>query len=144
MLFAAYYFGTKKKTLSSIIPLISIAFFVFHPIGRQVWFYSLYWTIPVIINILPKKYSEKTFLKSLGATLTAHSVGSAAWIWTVPMTAAQWVTLVPITGFERLMFALGITISYKGMNLLLNSLITKFKWKIPNDVLRLEKRHIPA
>ena len=43
MIFAAYYFGTKKKNLSIIVPIIAIAAFVLHPVGRQVWFFSLYW-----------------------------------------------------------------------------------------------------
>ena len=40
MLFAAYYFGSKKRNLSVIVPVIAIAAFVLHPVGRQVWFFS--------------------------------------------------------------------------------------------------------
>ena len=62
MLFAAYYFGAKKKGINIIVPLIAIAVFVLHPVGRQVWFFSLYWTIPIIVKILPKKYSNNVCL----------------------------------------------------------------------------------
>src|SRR3989338_4002607 len=72
MLFAAYYFGSKKKNLSVIVPLIAIAAFILHPVGRQVWFFTLFWTIPIIARILPKKYSMSVPLKSFGATFTAH------------------------------------------------------------------------
>src|SRR3989338_5478067 len=72
MLFAAYYFGAKKKSLSIIVPLIAIAAFILHPVGRQVWFFTLFWTIPIIARILPKKYSMSVPLKSFGATFTAH------------------------------------------------------------------------
>lgn len=139
MLFAAYYFGTKKKSLSVIVPLIAIAAFVIHPIGRQVWYYSLYWTIPIIVVMLPKKYSNNVLLKSLGATFTAHSVGTMAWVWTVPMTAGQWIMLIPITGYERLLFAAGIAGSYVLMNTVLDKLAERFKWKIPADVLNIDK-----
>src|SRR3989344_4570088 len=77
MLFAAYYFGSKKRNLSIIVPLIAIAAFVLHPVGRHVWFFTLFWTIPIIAKILPKKYSNSVIAKSFGATFTAHSVGGA-------------------------------------------------------------------
>ncbi|MBS3125839.1 hypothetical protein J4453_00160, partial [Candidatus Woesearchaeota archaeon] len=59
MLFAAYYFGVNKDRMkvSIVVPLAAIALFVLHPIGRQAWFFSLYWTIPIIVKILPQKYS---------------------------------------------------------------------------------------
>jgi len=142
MLFAAYYFGTKKKSISVIVPLIAIAAFVLHPIGRQVWFFSLYWTIPIIVKILPKKYSDNVLLKSLGSTFTAHSVGGAAWVWTVPMTAGQWVALIPVVAYERLLFAGGIAGSYVVLNTVLDKLIEKFKWKIPTDILHLDKSYV--
>jgi hypothetical protein len=139
MLFAAYYFGTKKKSISILIPLIAIFLFMIHPVGRQVWFFSLYWTIPIIVKLLPRKYSNNVLLKSLGATFTAHSVGSTAWIYTVPMTAQQWITLIPIVAFERLLFAAGIAGSYIIINTLLDKLVQKFKWKIPADILYIDK-----
>lgn len=142
MLFAAYYFGTKKKSLSIIIPLIAIAVFVLHPIGREVWFYSLYWAIPIIVIVLPKKYSGNVLLKSLGATFTAHSVGGAAWVWTVPMTAEQWIMLIPVTAYERLLFAAGIAGSYVVLNTLLDKLIEKFRWNIPADVLHVDNKYL--
>ncbi len=140
MLFAAYYFGSKKRNLSVIVPLIAIAAFVLHPIGRQVWFFSLYWTIPVIIKLLPAKYSNSVPLRSLGATFTAHSVGGAAWIYTVPMTAGQWIALIPIVAYERLLFAAGIGISYVVFNAVLDKLLDKLNIKVPSDILRINKK----
>ena len=55
MIFAAYYFGSKKRNLSIIVPIIAIAAFILHPVGREVWFFALFWTIPIIAKILPKK-----------------------------------------------------------------------------------------
>ena len=140
MLFAAYYFGTKKKNLSIIVPIIAIGAFVLHPVGREVWFFSLFWLIPIIAKLLPQKYSNSLISKSLGATFIAHAVGGAFWIWTVPMTAGQWIALIPIVIYERLLFAGGITISYVAFNALLDRILNVFKIKVPIDVLRIEKR----
>ncbi|MCH8003706.1 MAG: hypothetical protein IH934_03655 [Nanoarchaeota archaeon] len=140
MIFAAYYFGTKKKNLSIIVPIIAIAAFVLHPVGREVWFFSLFWTIPIIAKLLPQKYSNSLISRSLGATFTAHSVGGAFWIWTIPMTAGQWIALIPIVIYERLLFAAGIAISYVAFNALFDKVLDKLKIKISSDVLRIEKR----
>ena len=140
MIFAAYYFGTKKKNLSIIVPIIAIAAFVLHPVGREVWFFSLFWTIPIIAKLLPQKYSNSLISRSLGATFTAHSVGGAFWIWTIPMTAGQWIALIPIVIYERALFAAGIAISYVAFNALFDKVLDKLNIKIPSDVLRIEKR----
>lgn len=138
MLFAAWYFGTRKDKLSFFVPVASIALFIAHPVGRQVWFFSLFWTIPIIIKLLPKKYSEKVFLRSLGATFTAHAVGGAMWNYIVPMTPAMWIALIPIVIFERLMFAGGISVSYIGLNTLLDKLDTKTK----AEYINVDKRYV--
>lgn len=132
MLFAAWYFGTKKDKLSFLIPIAAIILFVEHPIGRQVWFFSLFWTIPIIIKLLPKKYGDRIFLRSLGATFTAHSVGGAIWNYIVPMTPAAWIGLIPVVIYERLLFAGGITISFVLLNTLLNRLDIKAKAEYVN------------
>ncbi|MBI1935872.1 hypothetical protein HYS31_05515 [Candidatus Woesearchaeota archaeon] len=58
MLFAAWYFGTKKDRLSFFVPIAAIALFVAHPVGRQVWYFSLFWTIPIILKAAPEKYAK--------------------------------------------------------------------------------------
>ena len=138
MLFAAWYFGTKKDKLSFLVPIAAIILFVAHPVGRQVWFFALFWAIPIIIKLLPKKYGEKAFLRSLGATFTAHAVGGAMWNYIVPMTPEAWVALIPIVIFERLLFAGGIAISYIGFNTLLDKLDAKTKAEYVN----VDKKYI--
>ena len=140
MLFAAWYFGSKKRNLSIIVPIIAIAAFVLHPVGRQVWFFTLFWTIPLIGKLLPKKYSNNVLVKSYGATFTAHSVGGALWIWTVPMTATQWIALIPVVAVERFLFGAGIAVSYVAFNVVLDKALDTFKIKVPSDVLRIEKK----
>ena len=140
MLFAAYYFGSKKRNLSVIVPVIAIAAFVLHPVGRQVWFFSLFWAIPIIAKLLPQKYSGNVISKSFGATFTAHAVGGAIWVWTVPMTAAQWVALIPIVIYERTLFASGIAVSYIAFNALMDKALDKLKISVPLDILRIDKK----
>ncbi|PIU21294.1 MAG: hypothetical protein COT15_02955 [Candidatus Diapherotrites archaeon CG08_land_8_20_14_0_20_34_12] len=116
MLFAAYYFGTTSKNkISAIIPVISMAAFMLHPVGQQAWIFSLMWLVPLFA-----KFSNRLFLKSLGTTFTAHAIGSALWIWTIPSTPEFWILLIPIALAERIAFALGITVSYVGINTILN------------------------
>jgi hypothetical protein len=132
MIFAAWYFSSKERrlNLSSIIPLLAIAAFVIHPVGRQVWYFSLFWTIPLIARWLP----GKLFSRSLGATFTAHSIGGAIWIWTVPMPAEAWIALIPVVIFERMLFAGGISISFVVINTVLNKLSKWVPSWIPNFV----------
>ena len=138
MLFAAWYFGTKKDKLSFLIPVAAIALFIAHPVGRQVWYFSLFWTIPVIIKLLPKKYGDRIFLKSLGATFTAHAVGGAMWNYIVPMTKAAWIALIPVVIYERLLFAAGIAVSF----VLLNTLLDKLDSKTKAEYVNVDKRYL--
>ena len=139
MLFATYYFATNRRSLNVVIPLLSIIIFVLHPIGRTVWFFTLFWTIPILLKIIPQKYSNTVPAKSLGATFTAHSVGGALWIWTVPMTAQMWINLIPVVAYERALFALGIGVSYIGINFLLDFVFNKLKVDVKN-VLNIDKK----
>ena len=138
MIFAAWYFGTKKDKLSFLVPVAAIILFIVHPVGRQAWFFSLFWTIPVIVKLLPKKYSEKIFLRSLGATFTAHAVGGAMWNYIVPMTKEAWIALIPVVIYERLLFAGGIAVSF----ILLNTLLDKLDSKTKAEYVNVDKRYV--
>lgn len=127
MLFGALYFGilTDKKYKNSrwilAVPLLAILAFVVHPIGRAVWYYSLFWTIPVLA------YFKKDMLlaRSLGATFTAHAVGGAAWIWAFSLPAVVWQGLIPTVIQERFVMTLGIAASYIVIRETLRFLISK-------------------
>lgn len=143
MIFAAYYFGrNKREAIGIAIPLLAIAAFIIHPVGRQVWFYSLYWLIPVAVRLIPEKFGKKTLPRSLGATFTAHAVGTALWIWTVPSTPAFWLTLIPIVALERSLFTLGISGSYLVMQKVLNWIVKVLHVSIPQSVLRLKSKEV--
>lgn len=142
MLFAAYYFSQYKKLkfndkLSIAIPVLAMLAFWLHPIGQQAWYFALFWTVPLLAKFLP----DKLLLRSFGATFTAHAMGTAFWIWTVPMTVAQWNTLIPIVVYERVVFALGISLSYLLFTNILNAADKVMSLKI-SDFVNIEKRYV--
>lgn len=143
MFFAAYYFGARKginsRIISVLIPLLSILAFVLHPVGSISWIYSMYWLIPIAIALLPKHLFNNNLLKSIGSTFTAHAVGSVGFIWAIQTTPELWIALIPVVFIERLLFASGIFISYKTLNYAFNTLIEKYKLKLPFGILFLEK-----
>src|SRR3990172_1095426 len=57
-----------------IISVFIIMFINLHPIGRTVWFYSIYWLIPLIVWPFRNNF---LLARSLGATFTIHAVGGA-------------------------------------------------------------------
>ncbi|MFA4819319.1 MAG: hypothetical protein WC621_05790 [Patescibacteria group bacterium] len=123
MLVAALYFAKKGK-FNLIVPAIAIAAFVAHPIGRTVWYFALFWTIPIVAYFFRDRF---LLARALGSTFTAHAVGGALWIWTFSLPAPVWNSLIPVVAAERLLFALGITGSFVLVN---------------NLLCLLEKKHI--
>jgi len=115
MLFAVLYFAKKGK-FNVIVPMIAITAFLAHPIGHKVWYFTLFWTIPIITYFLRDRF---LFARALGSTFTAHAVGSALWIWTFVLPASVWNSLIPVVATERLLFALGICGSFVAVNNLL-------------------------
>lgn len=129
ILFAAFYFavmGAKKDWIMGrfaaiVIPLVCMGIFIAHPFGREAWYFSLFWLIPVAAylrrDILP--------LRSLGATFAAHAVGGAAWVWAFNLPASVWHSLIPVVITERILFAIGISVSYLITKHTLSYLISK-------------------
>ena len=132
MLFAALYFGTKGKD-SALVAIACMALFWLHPIGNVVWFYALYWLIPLGAAF----YKQNLFARSLGATFTAHSVGSVAFLYAFNLPAEVWVALIPIVAIERLAFAAGISVSYYAVNTVLGA----FSSKVDFSFLNIEKKY---
>jgi len=135
MLAAAYYFGTagKLRKYSLVIPIAAIILFVINPVGSQAWVYSLYWLIPIICALVKP---NSLFFKALGATFTAHCIGSIVWLYLVnPMTPELWLALIPVVAIERFAFATGITVSFVAVNALLNKFFADSK----TEVLNIEK-----
>ncbi len=144
MLFAVYYFSQHKKLgmndkLSIAIPVLAIAAFWLNPVGREAWYFALFWTIPLIVKFLP----DNLVFRSLGSTFTAHAVGGAIWAWTVPMTAAGWALLIPVVIFERSLFTLGIAGSYVVLTNVVNAIDKATDWRLA-EFLNIEQKYVLA
>lgn len=135
MIFAVWYFS-KKDQKQLIIPILSIIIFNLHPIGRTVWFYSLFWLIPIIVWPFRERF---LLLRALGSTFTAHSVGGAIWIWAFNLSAAVWMSLIPVVILERAVFALGISASYLLMNNLI-AILSKKRFEVKG--LEVDKKYL--
>jgi hypothetical protein len=121
IIFAGIYFAKIFKSEKKIIlfPLISIIAFILHPIGREVWFYSLFWLIPITISFGERIISNyvknnliKTYIYSLGTAFVDHSIGSILFLYFLNIPKEAWITAIPLTMIERLIIAAGITFSY--------------------------------
>ena len=111
MAFAAAYFGSGKKSV--VVAAACAALFWLHPEGAAAWAYALFWLIP----IGAKLFAEKNLVaQALGSTFTAHAVGSTVFLYAYDIPAAAWWALIPVTAFERALFAGGITVSYLALN----------------------------
>ena len=121
LLFAVLYFAKKGK-VNIIIPVLAIAAFIAHPIGRTVWYFSIFWLIPIAAHFFRDRF---LLVRALGATFTAHAVGGAPWIWVFALPAPVWNSLIPVVITERLLFALGISGSFILVNNLLGFLEKK-------------------
>ena len=139
MMFAAYYFwkhGSKlHDDLSMLVPVVAMFAFWLHPVGQQAWYYALYWLVPIIAKFLP----NRLFLRSLGATFTAHAMGSVLFLYTINTTPALWIALIPIVAIERAAFALGIAGSHVLFTNILNQVDRM--WGIAKYVT-VEKRYL--
>lgn len=131
LIFGVLYFSHKNTfkgvsfkgvRLILLVPIISILLFNLHPIGRTVWFYSLFWLIPILCWPFRDRF---LFIRGLGSTFCAHAVGGAVWIWAFNLPAAVWVSLIPVVVMERFIFAVGISASYILMNNILAFLSSK-------------------
>lgn len=107
---SAYWYSGALIRL--FLPIICMFLFIIHPVGMAAWVYSLYWLIPIAIY-----YSKKNslFFNALGSTFIAHAVGSVIWLYTMPMSPIQWITLIPIVALERFAFALGMVLVHNAI-----------------------------
>jgi len=142
-----YFARVFKRDRKMVIPcILAILLFVLHPIGRKVWFYSLFWTIPIFIATYKKKHDilfKHKFLVlyaySLGAAFVDHAVGSVMYLYFLNIPAKFWIQAIPLTIVERLLIAFGIMVSYLSITACLKSIA---ELAIPTALIIKEKRKI--
>lgn len=121
ILASSVYFARSLKgdRRMMVLPLLCMLAFNLNPIGRQVWYYSLFWTIPMLtvgfsqqIRRLVKRNEIAIYLYSLGTTFVDHGVGSVMYLWAFNIPAEMWIAAIPLTIAERLIIAAGIDFMY--------------------------------
>ncbi len=92
------------------------------------------WLIPLAASFLP----ANLLARALGATFTAHAIGSVAFLYGLTMmSASAWLALIPVVALERLVFATGICVSYVAVT----SILSMFTTKIDLSFLKIEKQY---
>jgi len=129
---AAWYFGSKGKWPVAV-SLACMALFWMHPVGMMAPVYALFWVIPVAAKFA----GDNLLVRSLGTTFTAHAVGSVAFLYALPSQPALWIGLIPVVMYERLVFTLGIAVSFVVVSTLLDALSAKVDLR----ALRIERRY---
>ncbi len=131
---AALYFS-KQRNISLIIPVVAMIAFMVHPIGSNVWYYALFWLIPLAMYPLSTRWLPA---RALGATFTAHAVGGVAYLYAFNLPAAVWNSLIPVVAMERIAFAAGITLTY----LVFNNLLAYAEQRFPRLSALVEQRFV--
>jgi len=108
---AALYMASSHMLIRFIVPLVCMILFITHSVGFTAAPYAFYWLIPIALYIIKKR---SLFTDALGATFVAHAVGSVFWLYLVPMPSAYWWGLIPVVAIERICFAAGAVLVYKG------------------------------
>lgn len=129
---AVLYFKGNGR-LDVLVPVACILLFWINPNGAEAWYYALFWLIP----IASIAYRQNLFVRSLGATFSAHAIGSVAYLYAFSIPAADWAGLMFVTPVERLMFAAGIAVSYYAVNTVLGA----FAARTDLSFLSIDKRY---
>lgn len=117
---ASLYWTTQKSSIRFWLPLLCMAAFVAHPVGRDAFVYTFYWFIPLVLYVAKRQNralaSSNVWTDALGSTFVAHAVGSVIWLYTTTTTASLWLSLLPVVAVERLLCAAGmVSICYASM-----------------------------
>ncbi len=103
---ASLYWAPGNRLMKAIIPLACMLLFALHPVGMHAMPYTFYWFIPACIAFMPNAHH---FWRALGSTFSAHAVGSVCYLYGInAMTPAEWMSLIPVVAYERVLFACGM------------------------------------
>ncbi len=114
---AALYWQMPSKIYRLGLPLLCMILFITHPVGAAAAPYAFYWFIPIFIAMMRNR---TLWHDALASTFTAHAVGSVIWLYTVPMSAAAWLALIPVVACERMLYASGIVVGYAVISYLIS------------------------
>jgi hypothetical protein len=110
-LLAGQYLRSQTLWFKIGLPAICMLLFWFNPVGLAAAWYATFWFIPMVIAYFAPR---GLFWQALGATFTAHAVGSVIWLYfAAPMLPAQWLSLMTIVPVERICLAAGMVAVYQ-------------------------------
>lgn len=91
--------------IAVLLPFFAMILFCIHPVGSQVFYYSWYWFIPMVIYWFGK---DNIYGRALIASFVAHAVGSVVWLYCGTIAPELWTALMPVVIVERLIIAAGM------------------------------------
>lgn len=110
-LFAGQYLRSSFHWFKIGVPALCMLLFWLNPIGLAAGWYAMFWLIPMVIAYLAP---QRLFWQALGATFTAHAVGSVIWLYfAAPMLPAQWLSLMAVVPIERICLAAGMVVIHQ-------------------------------
>lgn len=124
--FAKMFKGDRKMIIPACIAII---LFILHPTGRIVWFYSLFWFIPIFIAFFKNKADTlltigamRIYAYALGSAYIDHCIGSVIYLYFLNIPPKFWIAAIPLTFIERLIIASGIMFSYFSVRITMKAL----------------------
>jgi hypothetical protein len=107
LVFATLVLQRRHVMTSVVVPILAMILFCAHPVGSQVFYYSWYWFIPMILYW----FIQDSFVaRALSASFVAHAVGSVVWLYAGTISAQTWHALIPLVVVERLLIAAGMIV----------------------------------
>lgn len=106
-LMAALALRSWDITIAVYFPLLAMVVFCMHPTGCQVYYYSWYWFIPILVYCFGK---DTLYHRALIASFTAHAAGSVVWLYRGNIAPQVWTALMPVVAIERLLIAGGMIV----------------------------------
>lgn len=105
LLFSTMALQKRDWKISLLLPLTAMILFNIHPVGGMVFYYTLYWFIPMIIYSFIR---DSIYSRALSASFIAHAVGSVIWLYCGHVPVQAWTLLMPIVPIERVLIAGGM------------------------------------
>jgi hypothetical protein len=107
-LVVTYCVGQEVRKTKALVSFFSIILFVLYHNFSISSIYSLLWTVPILLSIIPL---DHLFLRALSAVFLGHACGTFLFIATHTVPDMYWVSLLPIAFVERIIMAILLYLS---------------------------------
>ena len=105
LIFSTLALQKRDWKISLLLPSVAMILFCVHPVGQQVFYYSWYWFVPMIIYVFAQ---DTIYSRACTASFIAHAVGSVIWLYCGTVPVQVWAALMPIVAIERILIAAGM------------------------------------